>query len=50
MTLIDRIKSYLRTPSGRRNMEKAKAMARDPRHQQKARQLLSRFRTGHTHR
>ncbi|GAA2863663.1 hypothetical protein GCM10010517_22760 [Streptosporangium fragile] len=49
-SLIDRIRNYFRTPQGRRNVEKAKAMARDPRTQQKARRLLSRFRVGHTHR
>ncbi|GAA3417268.1 hypothetical protein GCM10018952_48600 [Streptosporangium vulgare] len=49
-SLIDRVRSYLRTPQGQRNMEKAKAMARDPRNQQKLRGLLDRFRGGHTRR
>ncbi|GIH92708.1 hypothetical protein ACFFMN_37370 [Planobispora siamensis] len=45
-SLISRIRSYLSTPQGRRNLEKAKTMARDPRNQQKVRQLISRFRGG----
>ncbi|MGC5010432.1 hypothetical protein ACLQ2R_06665 [Streptosporangium sp. DT93] len=48
-SMIDRIKNYLRTPQGQRNMEKAKTMARDPRNQQKIRGLLNRFRGGSTH-
>ncbi|GAA3447848.1 hypothetical protein [Planomonospora venezuelensis] len=42
-SLISRLRAYLSTPQGRRNLEKAKAMARDPRNQQKARTLLSRL-------
>jgi len=45
-SLIDRVRSYLRTPQGQRNMAKAKAMARDPRNQQKLRGLLARLRGG----
>ncbi|GIH99313.1 hypothetical protein [Planobispora takensis] len=45
-SLISRIRSYLSTPQGRRNLEKAKTMARDPRNQQKVRRLISRFRGG----
>jgi len=49
-SLIDRVRNYLRTPQGRRNMEKARAMARDPRNQQRLRGLLDRFRGGPTRR
>ncbi|GAA3023044.1 hypothetical protein [Streptosporangium longisporum] len=49
-SIIARVKNYLRTPQGQRNMEKAKTMARDPRNQQRIRGLLSRFRGGSTHR
>jgi hypothetical protein len=45
-SLIARVRYYLSTPQGRRNLEKAKAMARDPRNQQKLRGLLDRFRAG----
>ncbi|GGL13015.1 hypothetical protein [Planomonospora parontospora] len=48
-SLIARIRNYLSSPQGHRNLEKAKAMARDPRNQQKARGLLSRFRGGRSH-
>ncbi|MBG0831059.1 hypothetical protein HS041_25190 [Planomonospora sp. ID67723] len=43
-SLIARVRNYLGTPQGRRNVEKAKAMARDPRNRQKLRGLLARFR------
>lgn len=51
-SIIDRVKGYLHSPSGRRNVEKAKRMASDPQNQQKARGLLSRFTSGRsrTHR
>jgi hypothetical protein len=47
-SLIDKVRHYLSTPAGRRNMEKAKAMANDPRNQQKLRQFMNRFRGGRT--
>ncbi|GGS70315.1 hypothetical protein GCM10010156_31450 [Planobispora rosea] len=42
-SLISRVRAYLSTPQGRRNLEKAKTMARDPRNQQRARSLLARL-------
>lgn len=45
-SIIDRVKDYLHSPSARRNVEKAKKMARDPQTQQKARGLFSRFTSG----
>ncbi|GGK78387.1 hypothetical protein Ppa06_41320 [Planomonospora parontospora subsp. parontospora] len=48
-SLIARIRTYLSSPQGRRNLEKAKTMARDPRNQQKARGLLARLRGGRSH-
>ncbi|WP_197093531.1 hypothetical protein [Nonomuraea sp. SBT364] len=45
MTLIDRVRAYLRTPQGKQTIEKAKRMARDPRNQHKARRFLDRFRS-----
>ncbi|GAA3798473.1 hypothetical protein GCM10022226_17290 [Sphaerisporangium flaviroseum] len=47
--MVDRIKDYLRTPKGQAHMEKAKTMARDPRHQQKLRDLVNRWRARRTH-
>lgn len=51
-SIIDRVKGYLNSSSGRRNMEKAKQMARDPQNQQKARGLFAKFTSGRsrTHR
>jgi hypothetical protein len=43
-TLIDRVRAYLRSPKGKQQIERAKRMARDPRNQNKARQLLARLR------
>ncbi|MDP9841539.1 hypothetical protein J2853_000750 [Streptosporangium lutulentum] len=48
-SLIDKIRHYMSTPQGRRNVEKAKSMAKDPRNQQKLRQFMNRFRAGRTH-
>lgn len=45
-SLVDQIRRYFSSPQGRRNVEKAKAMARDPRNQQKLRQFMNRFRPG----
>ncbi|MEV7006546.1 hypothetical protein [Streptosporangium sp. NPDC051022] len=45
-SLMDRIKRYLDSPQGRRNVEKAKEMARDPRNQRKLRDLVNRLRSG----
>ncbi|WP_181449022.1 hypothetical protein [Nonomuraea aridisoli] len=44
-TLMDRVRTYLRSPQGRQNLEKAKRMARDPHTQQKVRRFLDRFRS-----
>ncbi|MFI6481956.1 hypothetical protein ACIBH1_28780 [Nonomuraea sp. NPDC050663] len=41
---MNRIRAYLRSPEGRRNVEKAKRMARDPRNQARARGWLNRLR------
>ncbi|MEO3805915.1 hypothetical protein [Nonomuraea sp. B1E8] len=45
MTLMDRVRAYMRSPKGRQNVEKAKRMARDPHTQQQVRRFLDRFRT-----
>ncbi|MER5324045.1 hypothetical protein [Streptosporangium roseum] len=45
-SLVDRIRSYLSSPQGRRNVEKAKTMARDPRNQRRLRDFMNRFRAG----
>ncbi|MFC4056912.1 hypothetical protein ACFOWE_01310 [Planomonospora corallina] len=47
-SLISRIRGYLSSPQGRRNIEQAKRMARDPRNRQRARGLLARLRGGRT--
>ncbi|GAA2796259.1 hypothetical protein GCM10020219_079340 [Nonomuraea dietziae] len=44
-TIIDRVRAYLRSPSGRQTMDKAKRMARDPHNQQKAKSFFERFRS-----
>lgn len=43
--LIDKIKHYLGTPEGKRNVEKAKVMARDLRNRTRLREMWDRFRT-----
>ncbi|GGP82007.1 hypothetical protein GCM10010140_08350 [Streptosporangium pseudovulgare] len=43
-TMIDRIRRYLAGPQGRRTVERVKVMARDPRNQQRARELMARLR------
>ncbi|GAA3134591.1 hypothetical protein GCM10010466_26720 [Planomonospora alba] len=48
-SLISRIRGYLSSPQGRRNIEQAKRMARDPRNRQRVRGLLARLRGGRTH-
>ncbi|GAA3105015.1 hypothetical protein [Streptosporangium carneum] len=45
-SLVDKIRRYLASPQGRRNMEKAKTMARDPRNQRRLREFVNRFRSG----
>ncbi|WP_433239707.1 hypothetical protein ACQPYK_33175 [Streptosporangium sp. CA-135522] len=45
-SLVDRIRGYLGSPAGRRNIEKAKEMAHDPRNQHRLREFMSRFRSG----
>ena len=42
--LIDRIRSFMASPQGRRLTEQGKRYASDPRRQQQARGLLARFR------
>ncbi len=49
-SLVDKIKHYLHTPQGRRNAEKAKTMASDPRNQRRLRQFVDRFRSHGPHR
>ncbi|WP_202638131.1 hypothetical protein [Bailinhaonella thermotolerans] len=49
-SLIDRIRRYVRSPEGRRNIEKAKRAARDPRNQARLRDLMGRLRGGRRHR
>ncbi|WP_169729423.1 hypothetical protein [Thermoactinospora rubra] len=43
--LMDRVRSFLRSPQGRRTVEKAKRIANDPGNQAKARRFLERLRT-----
>ncbi|MFF5207370.1 hypothetical protein [Streptosporangium sp. NPDC000396] len=45
-SLVDRIRHYLDSPQGRRNVEKMKAMGRDLRNQPKVRRLMNRFHVG----
>ncbi|MFE3452827.1 hypothetical protein ACFXJ8_28265 [Nonomuraea sp. NPDC059194] len=45
MTLMDKVRAYLRSPQGKQTIEKAKRMANDPHNQEKARRFLSRFRS-----
>ncbi|RVX40128.1 hypothetical protein EDD27_2519 [Nonomuraea polychroma] len=42
--LMDRVRKYLHSPKGQQTVEKAKRMARDPRHQARARNWLSKLR------
>jgi hypothetical protein len=44
MPIIDRIRSFLASPQGRRATEHGRRMATDPRNQDRARGLLARFR------
>ena len=44
MPLINRIRSFLASPQGRRVTDQGKRYASDPRRQQQARGLLARFR------
>ena len=44
MPLIDRIRSFMASPQGRRLTDQGKRYASDPRRQQQARGLLARFR------
>lgn len=47
-TLMDKVRRYIQSPEGRRNVEKAKEMARDPRNRRKLSGLLDKFRSrGH---
>ncbi|WP_279777290.1 hypothetical protein [Sphaerisporangium sp. TRM90804] len=47
--MIDRIKLYFRSPKGQQHVARAKTMARDPRNQQRLRQLMDRLRSRRTH-
>jgi hypothetical protein len=42
--LLDRIRTFLASPQGRRLTDQGRRYASDPRRQQQARSLLSRFR------
>jgi hypothetical protein len=42
--LLDRIRSFLTSPQGRRLTDQGRRYASDPRRQQQARELLNRFR------
>jgi hypothetical protein len=42
--LLDRIRTFLASPQGRRMTDQGRRYASDPRRQQQARSLLSRFR------
>ena len=44
MPLLDRIRSFLTSPQGRRLTDQGRRFASDPRRQQQARDLLARFR------
>jgi hypothetical protein len=44
MPIIDRIRTFLASPQGRRLTEQGRRMAADPRNQQRARGLLARLR------
>ena len=44
MPLLDRIRTFLASPQGRRLTDQGRRYASDPRRQQQARNLLSRFR------
>jgi hypothetical protein len=44
MPFIDRIRSFLAGPQGRRLTEQGRRLAADPRNQERARGLLARFR------
>lgn len=45
--LMNRIKSFMRSPHGRRVTTKAGEMARDPRNRDRARQAVQKFRRKH---
>jgi hypothetical protein len=44
MPIIDRIRTFLASPQGRRLTDQGRRMAADPRNQQRARGLLARLR------
>ena len=44
MPLLDRIRSFLTSPQGRRLTDQGRRYASDPRRQRQARDLLTRFR------
>ena len=44
MPLLDRIRTFLASPQGRRVTERGRRYASDPRNQQRARTLLDRWR------
>lgn len=48
-SIIDRIKKFLRSPQGQKARARAERVARDPRHQAKARRLLAKVRGGSRH-
>jgi hypothetical protein len=43
--LMERVRAYMRSPQGKQTVEKAKRMAHDPHHQQKARRFMDKFRS-----
>ncbi|MGW7415986.1 hypothetical protein [Streptomyces sp. NPDC054863] len=47
--IINRIKSYARSPQGRRTIARGRREASNPRRRSQARQLLSRLRGGRGH-
>ena len=42
-SVMEKVRRYMQSPQGRRNVDKAKKMARDPRTQRKARSWLDRI-------
>jgi hypothetical protein len=44
VSLIDRVRNFLRSPQGRRLTEQGRRMAADPRNRDRARGLLARLR------
>ncbi|MEU8889338.1 hypothetical protein [Streptomyces sp. NPDC048442] len=47
--IINKIKSYARSPQGRRTIARGRREAADPRRRSQAKQLLNRLRGGRSH-